>query len=63
FHCAGLPKMEALHFGEGNGYPHKPPTPTVHTDKREVAERLASEMVHICAIVPFKHQVQEEKHE
>jgi len=30
--------MEALHFGEGNGHPHKPPTPPVHTDAREVAK-------------------------
>jgi len=30
--------MEALHFGEGNGHPHRPPTPTIHTDARKVAE-------------------------
>jgi len=27
--------MEALHFGEGNDHPHKPPTLAVHTDARE----------------------------
>jgi len=31
--------MEELHFGKGNGHPHRPPTPAVHTDTREVAER------------------------
>jgi hypothetical protein len=30
--------MEALHFGEGNNYPHRPLTPIVHTNTREVAE-------------------------
>jgi hypothetical protein len=30
--------MEALHFGEGNDHPHRPLTPTVHTDIREVVE-------------------------
>jgi hypothetical protein len=33
-----LATMEALHFGEGNDHPHRPPTPIVHTDTREVAE-------------------------
>ena len=28
--------MEALHFGEGNGHPHRPLTLAVHTDTREV---------------------------
>jgi hypothetical protein len=31
--------MEALNFGKGNGHPHRPPTPAVHTDTREVAEQ------------------------
>jgi hypothetical protein len=30
--------MEALNFGKGNGHPHRPSTPAVHTDTREVAE-------------------------
>jgi hypothetical protein len=30
--------MEALHFGKGNGHPHRTLTPAVHTDTREVAE-------------------------
>lgn len=30
--------MEALHFGEGNGHPHKPSTLAVHIDTREVVE-------------------------
>jgi len=30
--------METLHFGEGNSHPHRPPTPAVHTDPREIAE-------------------------
>ena len=33
-----LSTMEALHFGEGNNHPHRPPAPAVHTDTREVAE-------------------------
>ena len=41
--------MEALHFGKGNRHPHKPPTPAVHTDKRELIERSPSEVVHIPA--------------
>jgi len=38
FHGAGLLKMEALHFGEGNGHRHRPPAPVVHTVTREVIE-------------------------
>jgi hypothetical protein len=53
--------MEALHFGEGNDHPHRPPTPAVHTDTREVAERSPLEVVHISATVSFEHQVQEGK--
>jgi len=49
--------MEALHFGEGNDHPNRPPTPAVHTDAREVAERSQSGMVHILATVPFEYQV------
>lgn len=49
--------MGALHFGEGNGHPHIPPTPAVHTDAREVAESSPSELVHIPATVPFEDQV------
>ena len=30
--------MEALHFREGNGHPHRPPTLAIHTDAREVVE-------------------------
>jgi len=30
--------MEELHFGEGNGHPHRPPALIVHTDAREVAK-------------------------
>ena len=47
--------MEALHYGKGNGHPHRPPTPAVHTNTREVAKRLPLEMVHIHATVPFEH--------
>ena len=50
--------MEALHSGEGNSHPHRPPTPAVHTDTREVAERFPSEVVHISATISFEHQVQ-----
>ena len=31
--------MEALHFGEGNDHPHRPPTLVVHANTREVTER------------------------
>ena len=55
--------MEALHSGEGNGHPHRPPTSVVYTDTREVAERSPSEMAHIPATVSFEHQVQEGQHE
>ena len=55
--------MEALHFGEGNDHPHRPPTPVVHADIREVTERSPSEVVHISTIVSFEHQVQEGKHQ
>jgi len=48
--------MEA-HFGEGNTHPHRPPTPVVHTDAREVVEWLPSEVVHIPATVSFEYQV------
>jgi hypothetical protein len=47
--------MEALHFGKGNGHPNIPPTPTVHVDTREVAERSPSEVVHIPATFSFEH--------
>jgi hypothetical protein len=47
--------MEALHFGKGNGHPHRPPTPAVHIDTREVGERSPSEVVHIPAKVSFEH--------
>ena len=49
--------MEALHFGEGNGHPDRPSTPIVHTDTREVAKQLPSEVVHISTTVSFEHQV------
>jgi hypothetical protein len=55
--------MEALRFGKGNGHPHKPPTPTIHTDTREVAKRSPSEVVHKSAIVSSEHQLQEGKHQ
>ena len=55
--------MEALHFGEGNDHPHRPLTPAVHTDTREVTERSPSEVVHISTTVSFEHQVQEGKHQ
>ena len=55
--------MEALHFGEENDYPHRPPTPTVHADTRQVTKRLPSEVVHISTTVSFEHQVQEGKHQ
>ena len=51
--------MEALHFWEGDNHPHRPSTPAVHIDIREVAEQLPSEVVHISATVSFEHQVQE----
>lgn len=38
--------MEALHSGEGNSHPHRPPTSTVHADIREVTELSPLEMVH-----------------
>jgi hypothetical protein len=47
--------MEALHFGKGNGHPHRPLTPTVHTNTRKVAERSPSEVVHIPATFSFEH--------
>jgi hypothetical protein len=47
--------MEALHFGKGNDHPHRPSTPVVHTDTREVAKRSPLEVVHIPAIVSFEH--------
>lgn len=49
--------MEELNSGEGNGHPHKPPTSTVHTDTKEVAEQFPLEMVHLFAAVPFEHYV------
>ena len=55
--------MEALHFGEGNDHPHRPPILVVHKDTREVTERFPSEVVHIYTIVSFEHQVQEGKHQ
>ena len=51
FHCIGLPTMEALHFGEGNEHPHRPPTLAVHADIREVTEWSPSEVVHISIAV------------
>ena len=51
--------MEALHFGEGDNHPHRPPTPIVHTDTREVAELLPLEVVHIPTTISFEHQLQE----
>jgi hypothetical protein len=47
--------MEALNFGKGNGHPHRPPTPVVNTDTREIAERSPLEEVHIPATVSFEH--------
>jgi len=47
--------MEALHYGEGNGHPYRPPTSIVHIDTREVAERSPLEMVHLFATIPFEH--------
>ena len=55
--------MEALHFGEGNNHPHRPPTPAVHADTREVTERSPLEVVHISTAVSFEYQVQEGKHQ
>ena len=55
--------MEALHFGEGNDHPHKPPTPAVHTDTREIIDQYSLEVVHISTTVSFEHQVQEGKHQ
>ena len=55
--------MEALHFGEGNDHPHKPPTPVVHADTREIIEQSPSEVVHIYTTVSFEHQVQEGEHQ
>ena len=49
--------MEALHFGEGNGHPHRPPTLVIHTDTREVAERFPSEVVRISTTLSFEHQI------
>ena len=49
--------MEALHFGEGDSHPHKPPAPAVHIEAREVAKLLPSEVVHILATIPFEYQV------
>jgi hypothetical protein len=47
--------MEALHFGKGNGHPHRPLTLVVHIDIKEFVERSPSEVVHIPAIVSFEH--------
>ena len=55
--------METLHFGEGSDHPHRPLTPAVHADTREVIERLPTEVVHISTTVSFEHQVQEGKHQ
>ena len=55
--------MEALHFREGNGHPHRPLIPTVHTNIMEVAERLPLEVVHISGTISFEHQVQEGEHQ
>ena len=55
--------MEALHFCEGNDHTHRPSTPVVHTDTREVIERSPLEVVHISTTVSFEHQVQEGKHQ
>ena len=55
--------MEALHFGEGDNHPHRPPTLAVNTDTREVAERSPSEVVHISKKISFEHQVQEGNHQ
>jgi len=49
--------MEALHSGEGNDHPHRPLTPVVHIDPREIVESSPSEVVHILATVPFEYQV------
>ena len=55
--------MKELHFGEGNDYPHRPPTPAVHVDTRKLTERSPLEVVHISTTVSFEHQVQEGKHQ
>ena len=55
--------MEALHFGEGNNHPHRPLTPAVHTDKREVTEESPPEVVHISTTISFEYQVQEGKYQ
>jgi len=34
--------MEALHFGEGNNHPNRPPAPAVHTDAREAMIAIRS---------------------
>jgi len=52
-----MSSLEALHYGEGNDHPHRPPTSTVHIDTKEVIEQSPSEIVHLFAIVPFEHQV------
>ena len=49
--------MEELHFGEGNDHPHRPLTPAIHTETREVAERSPSEVVHTSPTLSFEHQV------
>jgi len=46
--------MEELHFGEGNGHPHRQLTSIVHTDIREVAEQSPLEMIHLSANIPFE---------
>lgn len=45
FNYASLPTMEALHFREGNGHPHRPPALVVHTNTRKVAEWSPWEVV------------------
>ena len=55
--------MEALHFGEGNSHPHRPLTPTVYTNIREVAERSPSEVVQKSITDSFEHQLKEGKHQ
>jgi len=47
--------MEALHYGRGKNHPHRPLTPAVHTDTREVVERSPSKMTYMLATVPFEH--------
>ena len=54
-----MPIVEELYFGKGNSHPHLSQAPSIHTDAKKVTDLPLSKVVHIPAIIPPKHQVQE----